>query len=322
MNSIKTVENSQINSSDFLSDFSEKDKKWDYHRRNTQNFSAIYAKNDDFSKHAAALDSCSEFLLMQWTKPDGDGETKLKLKNAAFCHKRHCPVCGWRRSMRNTAKFFSALPNLKQKYPKHRWLFLTLTVKNCNLDDLRSTLTEMNKAWFKLIRTKAFPADGFIKAVEVTRGKDGTAHPHFHVMLMVKPSYFSHGYIAQKTWAEMWQKSLRVDYEPVIDIRVIKPKFEGQDLQAAIVETLKYGTKVEDGFQDENWLYGITKQLHKMRFLSTGGALAGLLSDEVSNKEMVETGNDDEKGELDEEQPKMTFAFNKNVMKYKRHLVN
>ncbi|WNN88804.1 protein rep [Gloeocapsopsis dulcis] len=139
-----------------------------------------------------------------------DGEYKLKLAASRFCRVRHCPVCQWRRSLMWKAKAYQALPKVKQDYPKYRWLFLTLTVKNCPIYELQKTLDWMNKSFVRLTKLKDFPAIGWIKSVEVTRGKDGNAHPHIHCLLMVAPSYFGLNYLSQERWVELWQKSARL----------------------------------------------------------------------------------------------------------------
>ncbi|KEM81862.1 replication family protein, partial [Escherichia coli 7-233-03_S3_C1] len=38
-------------------------------------------------------------------------------------------------------------------------------------------------------------------------------------------------------------------------------------------ETLKYSVKPEDMANDPEWFLELTRQLHKRRFISTGGAL-------------------------------------------------
>jgi plasmid rolling circle replication initiator protein Rep len=295
-----------------------KDQLWDKHRGNTQDISRIYAeKPRKFGKLADRMNGCANQLSFAWSQPDAvSGETKLKLRSALFCKARHCPVCGWRRSMRNCAKFFQKMPDLQAAYPKHRWLFLTLTVRNCRLEDLRTTIQHMNKAWQRLIQKKEWPADGWIRTVEVTRSSDGSAHPHFHCMLMVPPSYFTHGYVKQEDWAARWQAAARLDYSPIMDIRVIKPKVEGQTLQAAVVETLKYGTKVEDSLMHADWLYGITEQLHKSRFLATGGALKGILAEDMTDEEMV--AGDEPVDEADQESAVLKFGWRKTERKYRR----
>ena len=125
--------------------------------------------------------------------------------------------------------------------------------------------------------------DGWIRTTEVTRDKERPneyAHPHFHVILMVKASYFTHGYIKQAQWSEIWRDCLKADYMPMVDVRAVKAR-KGDDIaiQSAIAETLKYSTKPSDMIQDcENpesreWFYELTRQTHKLRFIATGGAL-------------------------------------------------
>lgn len=42
------------------------------------------------------------------------------------------------------ARFYQSLPKIVAEYPGARWLFLTLTVRNCSIDALGETLTAMN----------------------------------------------------------------------------------------------------------------------------------------------------------------------------------
>ena len=48
------------------------------------------------------------------------------------------------------------------------------------------------------------------------------AHPHFHALLLVKPSYFTINYIKQGDWVEMWAKALRADYSPSVNVKAVK----------------------------------------------------------------------------------------------------
>jgi plasmid rolling circle replication initiator protein Rep len=187
--------------------------------------------------------------------------------------------------MKWRARFFKAIPKILETYPNARFLLLTLTQRNCELTDLKETLQDMNKAWERLSKRKQFPAIGWIKSVEVTRSLDGTAHPHFHALLMVKPSYFKKNYLSQATWTELWAKSLRIDYTPIVDVRVVKPRpgHEGDlgaGLSAALLETLKYGVKESDLVSDRDWLIELTKQLHKTRAVAIGGVLRDLIRED------------------------------------------
>lgn len=44
----------------------------------------------------------------------------------------------------------------KQHLPLYRLIFLTLTVKNCLLEELRETVKAMVAAWRRLMQTKRF----------------------------------------------------------------------------------------------------------------------------------------------------------------------
>jgi hypothetical protein len=52
------------------------------------------------------------------------------------------------------AKAYKILPKVLIDYPKVRWVFLTLTVRNCEITNLRDTLVWMNKAFKRLSELK------------------------------------------------------------------------------------------------------------------------------------------------------------------------
>jgi plasmid rolling circle replication initiator protein Rep len=112
------------------------------------------------------------------------------------------------------AKVYRALPKLLRDYPDTRFLFMTLTVRNCDIHDLRATLTHMSQSWQRLVQLRCFPARGWVRAVEITRSQRyRTAHPHYHCLLMVPPAYFQGDYLKQEQWAELWRQCLRVCLE-------------------------------------------------------------------------------------------------------------
>jgi plasmid rolling circle replication initiator protein Rep len=212
------------------------------------------------------------------------------------------------------ARFFQALPEIQSQHSTGRWIFLTLTVRNCPITDLRDTLAEMNVGWKRLIGRPEFSAAlGWVRATEVTRGKDGSCHPHFHCLLMVRPSYFGKNYVTQARWRELWQSVMRLDYPPVVDIRIVKG-----DMNKAVCETLKYSVKPVDMVDDPAWLLQYTKQTHKLRFISSGGILKKILKTEKpeTNEDLLLTDNPADT-ELDMEEI-LIFDWNKPTRKYRR----
>lgn len=266
---------------------SERDRLWDKHRKNTDKIADIYA-NADYANYAERMGGCSGLLLFGSTPADDFGKQKIKLRSASFCRIRYCPVCFWRRSLMWKGRFGKILPIIEKDYPKIRWLHLTLSLRSCEISDLRETFKLMNAAWKRLTLTKKFPAIGYFKAFEVTRGEDGSAHPHFHILLMVEPKYFGGNYINQKEWVAMWKKALRVDYDPTAHVQAIKVLGENETISDAVKEVVKYTVKAEDLIAEDEWLIELTKQLHKTRAISLGGVLKKYLSeDDATNKEML-----------------------------------
>lgn len=310
MSEIDVSDAAIISDAPSLSDLSHRDKPWDKHRGNADKVSAYYA-GSEFQDYGDRIHYCSEFLDFRLTSDESEGLLKLKLNSARFCRVRHCPVCQWRRSLMWKAKAYKVLPKIVAQYPTYRWLFVTLTVRNCQITDLRSTLTWMHESFKRLTKLKDFPAIGWIKSTEVTRGKDGTAHPHFHCLLMVQSSYFGKNYMKQQEWVGLWRRCLRIDYNPVLDVQAIK---KGNSPAALVPELLKYCTKESDLTADREWFLELTRQMHKTRTIATGGVLKDYLHELESEPEDL-IGKGDEVEQSDEQH--LYFEWKRKCKKYK-----
>jgi len=257
---------------------------------------------------AKRMRECSDILQFGFLM-DSDGFAKppfkFTLKNAQFCRVPTCPICQQRRAMKWTSRFFEILPRIYADHPTIRYAFLTLTVQNCHVSELRETKKHMNKALKRMTERKAFPALGYVCSFETSKEQDlydkktgklirkarpDYCHPHFHILLALPSSYFNgRNYMKKDDWAVMWQSALKVDYKPVCDIRMVKSQevesipsldsghnnqaneaaFKG--MMAAIVETIKYTVKPSDMVQDSTWFLEVAKQLHGTRAVSLGG---------------------------------------------------
>lgn len=195
------------------------------------------------------------------------------------------------------AKAHKLLPKVVEHFPKHRWLFLTLTVKNCPIADLKDSLAKMHQGFKRLTKLKAWTIEGWIKSTEVTRGKDSSAHPHFHCLLLVPASYFSgQDYLSQDRWTELWQQCMRLDYKPMVHVKAIA---KHHDPRVIIPEILKYQVKESDLVRDRAWFLELTRQLHKTRAVAVGGLLKQYLKElEEEPEDLI--GQSDEPESLDE----------------------
>ena len=282
-----------------LSELSPRDRSWDKHRYSADLVADLYRGNCFFDSYAQRMDSCAQILDFKLV-PDLDlGELQLKLSAAHFCRVPQCPVCQSRRSLMWKARALRALPLVVKDYPKHRWLFLTLTQKNCSVNELRETVLEMNKSFRRLTHFKRWFVEGWIKSLEVTRGKDSSAHPHFHCLLMVSPVYFKCNYISYQEWCDLWQRAARLDYKPQVHVRAVD---KDCDPTVLIPEILKYSVKESDLYKSKEFLLGITEQLYKLRCISVGGVLrfymkkleeepGDLIGKDEENKNEVDEGH-------------------------------
>jgi plasmid rolling circle replication initiator protein Rep len=199
-------------------------------------------------KKAFNVKQCGNVLEF---KPTDEGY--LKLHKTWFCKSKLCPVCNWRRAMKNSYQAQRVIEEVVKEKPKARWLFLTLSTRNAiDGDTLEQSLSHLTKSFHRLTKYKKVSKNlvGFMRSTEVTVNKnDGSYNQHMHVLLCVESKYFrgSENYISQNDWIDLWQKALQVDYRPVANIKAIKPNQKGdKDIQAAIKETSKYSVKSSD----------------------------------------------------------------------------
>ena len=311
----RTMSINGVTPSVYLSDVSPSDQNWDTQRGLALYVQFLYAQASQYESYANRMHQCAGMLEFGFRLNPTSEQSSIMLKRAMFCRVRYCPICQWRRSMLWRAKFFQTLPVIDSMHPNAHWLFLTLTVKNPQIAYLKQTLQHMTQSWRRLIARKSFKSAvlGYVRTTEVTLGKDGTAHPHYHVMLLVKPSYFTGKYyINQKSWSLLWQDALDVDYVPVTHVKKIKG-----DLTKGIIETLKYSTKPTDMLTDPDWFLELTKQTHKMRFVATGGVLKDVFKDDdtATDQELVTVCEQEDN--LDDDGRRIIFGFNRVELRYK-----
>jgi len=278
-----------------LTTVSPKDKPWDILKSRADTVSLLFAQDPDLQRYSERVSDCSKWLrfkLVPETEPDKYGILRHKLTDSRFCRVNLCPVCSWRKQLAWRGRFFKAVPKIREAYPKARWIFVTLTVANVPINELGPAINEMNTAWNRLRNRKTWPALGYLRALEVTRetSRPEFAHPHFHAMLLVPPNYFSgQNYIKQSDWREMWRESLRVDYQPSVNIKAIKPKAVNPEdpnsdgLTEAVLSTLSYhvkGAKSSNLYDDAAFFNDLFKQMRRVRTVSVGGVLRQYIQQE------------------------------------------
>lgn len=254
-------------------------------------------------KKAENVRQCGNVLEFKATD-----EGYLKLYKTWFCKSKLCPVCNWRRAMKNSYQTQKIVEAVIQEKPSARWLFLTLSNRNSvDGETLEKSLKQMNIAFNRMFKYKKVSKNliGFMRATEVTvNEKDGSYNQHMHVLMCVESKYFrgSDNYISQDEWLELWQKALKVDYKPVANIKAIKPNKKGNNaIESAIKETSKYAVKASDYLtsdqeKDLEVVNDLEQGLYKKRMISYGGLLKikhkELNLDNAEDGNLVQTGEE------------------------------
>lgn len=233
------------------------------------------------SRYGTQLSLCYSELIVEYRT------NSRKARPLQTCRKRWCPMCAHALSQRRWAALINRLPGIIAPHEPLSWVMLTLTVRNVPVSELKATVRHMLQSWRRLTRCDVWPAVGWLRSVELTINPDTReAHPHIHALLAVKPGYFNgRNYITQARWAELWQRSLKVDYTPIVDVRRVKPRQDipglsgsAQMALSGISEVMKYVTKPSDVSSMPVDTVAALEALHRVRMVEGGGILKGILS--------------------------------------------
>jgi plasmid rolling circle replication initiator protein Rep len=211
-----------------------------------------------------------------------------KVRSQFTCKNRFCAVCQYKKSRKNFYEVYDALTYLDYfTGSSHSYYHLTLTVKNPNMGDLRSTLKDMQKAWTKMFVNDKYENNPYFKKIRKAvkgwfRGieylgdntKEGEAHPHYHVLLVMPNNYRNNkNYISADEWRQAWKYALKADYTPMIRIDKIRAKKATKKgapavsaLVSAVSEVVKYSTKPSDVLKlSDDDLLELLSQTHRLQ---------------------------------------------------------
>lgn len=205
-------------------------------------------QRDRRSEHIQVCGSMLQFLKERNLVSE---EIRRRLVKGNFCKYRFCPMCQWRMARKVCREVLGRLRTIDEAHNGVALLFLTLTIKNEPLKELNRTIKHLSQAFQRLQQSKQYKDAvlGSIRAIEFLgdHTEKDECHPHFHCLLVVNKSYFtSRDYINFDEWTDLWQRSLRVNYRPVINVQRVKPKGKMSAIVAAALEVVKYSVTSSD----------------------------------------------------------------------------
>ena len=277
------------------------------HRRYNTPICSSLAMDSETLDIAKAIGNCATSIGVE-VALEGPQAGQALLRAANPCNRRLCPFCEWRRSRAWRRRFFEGLPKFHEDFPTHQAIFLTLTVRNCPVDELRTTINDMHRGWNRMVQRSFFPTKFWFRRTEVTQKSAQlnalgplTMHPHIHAVLFVPAGYFSHGYVRQTEWQKQWMDAMRLDYVPVVDVRRAKTRSSSggatiEQSRAAALEASKYATKATDLIAMGSSLGTYHYAIKGLRLSASSKSLKPYIADtpllpsQLVDSEMVEEG--------------------------------
>jgi hypothetical protein len=163
-----------------------------------------------------------------------------------------------------------------------KWVYLTLTTRNCHVSDLNETIKEMNNA-FRRLRNRAFwkaNVIGGIKFLEVDQGLSDyqSAHPHFHCLIQVRPSmHQGNNYVTEEKWAKEWQGCLKAHFIP--QVRARRLTGQGGELRNKVLKCVSYPMKPRLNAPQRGWFLSMAEQLKDVNLVQPFGQMRGWFFD-------------------------------------------
>lgn len=296
------------------------------------------------NKLSQKLGDCATWLLFK-QKEDG-----LKLASSNFCKSKICPLCSWRKRLVWLQRLYTSLNTIKCLYrdstPKKKLslIFLTLSQRNCIIDDLGSEIKRMSKAWHEFIRDdekstfspKIAPQEGYFRAMEVTvslRNWRIYCNVHYHAILVAPQGYGKKenkdSFIPQHEWVKAWRRAMQLDYDPTAHVKFTSFKNQSEIVKY-LVKPLNYNIGIErqlrmyedriremTGLPHSDYysvLVGLNEQLKHCQQFTTGGIIRRYmprrLVDDMDTENLINIREAKEVIDTDPSTPNLLFRWN------------
>lgn len=162
-------------------------------RRKNENvkLASIYERMGEADRAQRVAFCCSQRYVLV------DSSKRAHNVHTMRCRDRHCHECARIKSYVYQERLKrTAIETIKSDFKEDRFLFLTFTIKNPAVYDMRKAMRAMSRAFAKMNQRKAFKnaVRGGIRCFEVTRGKSKNlknhCHPHIHAIAQIKSEVF------------------------------------------------------------------------------------------------------------------------------------
>lgn len=261
---------------------------------------------------------CGDFLEFahEFDYETGEFSSKGHLVNANFCRDLLCPMCQWRKSLKQLSNLSNVL-NCDEIKDKYKVIVITLTIPNVPYKKLSVGIDKLNNGFYKLMKSPKYKRTfkGYFKAIEVTINENTkTFHPHIHMLALVNLDYASTGsdYISHDELLNDWRNATKDQSITQVDIRlaydskdeiVSEPNYKS-NLQSAALEAAKYCAKIPSSCYELEIIRELLKGLSNRRMYSYGGIMK-----EVYRELRLEDAESGDLINIDSEVPKPVMSY-------------
>ena len=237
----------------------------------TDRIASLWGKAGE-PKKQTSMESCGSLVTYEhYVSDDNPDKDRWSLTHGVFCNLRTCPMCNWRRSVRNRLRLQAVVieafkrnreehPDRNDKQHYRNPLFLTVTIPSVDGKNLKTAVHNLLRTWKKMTKNPSRTPlwrDGLVgywRSLEITRNpKTGLYHPHLHVLFLATTAYYvdpsqpkhhSTLYRTHEAWAGAWTQAYNKvtsgsETKLIVDARAV----QGEELEKAVAEVTKYVTK-------------------------------------------------------------------------------
>lgn len=257
-----------------------KEKPWREKKLKNLELASSYRRIGLDNKYFRAKNCGCQLSFKKYKKT---GEKKLH--SMISCQTRLCSTCNWRRSLKIYGQVSKVMDKaLEEREYRFIFITFTCkNVKGEELSNTidklfhaykklseRKAFKQAVKGWFRVLeithdvdefitkdmyygnkKRKIKPRKKYYDKLGLFVGDRNPNfdfyHPHFHVVLMVNNSYFTDSriYISQEQWTSLWKSCMKVDYNPIVDVRAFKVSTK-EETSRSVAESAKYTVKDND----------------------------------------------------------------------------
>jgi hypothetical protein len=238
----------------------------------------------EFKKWSGRIRASGEYIKIS---TDENEKNKISKQLSMI---RNEPLTAHHLQQKTWAQFNANLPVLLEKNPNHVWLFITLTIPNCHVENLRSQYEYLNLSFANLLKMKELKKYfsqngqyyknkngerncGYFKILEASKSTEfNHCKPHLHVLFHMPRNFEdSKNYISTNKLQKLWMKACNINY--LLHVNIVRIEND-EDLVLNVAGFSSYMTKPHNILEySKNYIIKYLQQIENFKLSTYSGTL-------------------------------------------------